>query len=141
MRNVNYSSEEKTVAVLYKIGLFVFVPLVILFFFLRTDMALNHLIQGGYFCSFKRLTGLNCPGCGGTRASIYLARFKIIASFKSNATVPVSVALYLYFMLRQTAYRVIGTKSLKEKDINILLVIFVVTVIVRWIICNFVFIL
>ena len=113
----------------------------ILFFFLRTDAAVDYLLNGGYYCTFKSATGLNCPGCGGTRASFYLARLDIVNSFKMNATVLVSVILYLFFMIKETLHRVFGLKGVKEWQVYVLIAIFVATVVIRWIVCNFVFVL
>lgn len=135
-----FNSEDNVVAALYKIGLLIFIPLVLVFIFLNTDMALKYLIEGGYSCSFRRMTGLYCPGCGGTRASIYLARLKFASSFRMNATVPVSVLLYLYFMIRETLHRIFGIKGIKEKQVYILISIFVITVLLRWVVCNFIMI-
>ena len=136
-----YDSEDNVVRALYKIGLIIFVPLVILFFFLRTDTAVDYLLNGGYYCTFKSATGLNCPGCGGTRASLYLARLDVVNSFKMNATVIVSVILYLFFMIKETLHRVFGFKGIKEWQVYVLIAIFVATVVIRWIVCNFVFVL
>ena len=130
------TTEDNTVAALYKIGLLIFIPLFLLFFFCRTELGLNTLIKGGYSCAFKRMTGINCPGCGGTRASFYLARLRLVDSFRMNAVVPVSVVLYLFFMIWQTLHKFFGIKSLKEKHIYIMLAIFVITVVVRWIVVN-----
>ena len=141
LRVFKYDSEDNVVKALYKIGLIIFVPLVILFFFLRTDAAVDYLLNGGYYCTFKSATGLNCPGCGGTRASFYLARLDIVNSFKMNATVIVSVILYLFFMIKETLHRVFGLKGVKEWQVYVLIAIFVATVVIRWIVCNFVFVL
>ena len=136
-----YDSEDNVVRALYKIGLIILVPLVFLFFFLRTDAAVDYLINGGYYCTFKSATGLNCPGCGGTRASLYLARLNFAESFKMNATVLVSVILYLFFMIKETLHRIFRLKGIKEKHVYILIGIFVLTVVVRWIVCNFIIVL
>lgn len=128
---------DKSVAALYWMGLIMFIPLVILFFYLRTDAALDVLIKGGYSCSFKRMTGLNCPGCGGTRASIYLARLKILESLRMNAAVIVSVVLYLYFMIKESMHVFLGTAGVKEKHVYIMVCIFAVTVIIRWVVSNY----
>jgi hypothetical protein len=36
-------------------------------------------------CSFHEVTGLHCPGCGGTRAGHALANFRIGDALKKNA--------------------------------------------------------
>ena len=92
-------------------------------------------------CFFNTFFGMYCPGCGGTRASFYLARLDIVNSFKMNATVLVSVILYLFFMIKETLHRVFGLKGVKEWQVYVLIAIFVATVVIRWIVCNFVFVL
>ena len=39
------------------------------------------------FCLFHRLTGLDCPGCGGLRAVYQLAHGHVAAAFRLNALV------------------------------------------------------
>jgi len=36
-------------------------------------------------CQFHRLTGLNCPGCGGTRAAYALLHGNFVTAFRDNA--------------------------------------------------------
>lgn len=129
-------SEDHVVDVLYKLALIALIPLVAVFFYLRTDAAIDRLIKGGMFCSFKRVTGLNCPGCGGTRAAFYLARFKFLESFKMNASVLVSAFLYMLFIVWESLSRLLKIKGPKEKHIYVMIGIFVVTVIVRFIVSN-----
>lgn len=38
-------------------------------------------------CTFRRLTGLHCPGCGGTRCAKSLLRGDLITAFSMNAVV------------------------------------------------------
>lgn len=40
------------------------------------------MIRGGFPCVFQRLTGLYCPGCGGTRAARYLLHGEIAKSLQ-----------------------------------------------------------
>lgn len=129
-------SEERVVGVLYKLALIALIPLVTLFFYLRTEDAINRLILGGMSCAFKRMTGINCPGCGGTRAAIYLARFMFAESFKMNAAVLVSAFLYVLFVTWESLSRLIGIKGPKEKHIYVMIGILIVTVIARWIVSN-----
>jgi hypothetical protein len=42
-------------------------------------------------CPFKRLTGLDCPGCGSTRALGALTRLDLRAAFDHNALVPIAL--------------------------------------------------
>jgi len=52
---------------------------VVLFFF-------NPSTHGFYpVCLFHELTGLNCPGCGGTRAAYQLLHGHLVAALRDNA--------------------------------------------------------
>ena len=42
-------------------------------------------------CPFKHVTGLDCPGCGSTRALGALTRLDVAAAFDHNAVVPVAL--------------------------------------------------
>jgi hypothetical protein len=55
--------------------------------------------QGPVLCPFRALTGLDCPGCGMTRAVGQITRGRVGTAFDYNAllvfTVPVVAYLYL----------------------------------------------
>lgn len=53
-------------------------------------------------CLFNRITGLYCPGCGGTRAVFCFFRGEIIRSFKFNPIVPYTFIIGGWFMLSHT---------------------------------------
>jgi len=38
-------------------------------------------------CNFRRMTGYPCPGCGGTRAWLMLARLQLVAALQMNPLV------------------------------------------------------
>ena len=42
-------------------------------------------------CWFRRLTGLSCPGCGGTRAAGALLRGDVLAAFRYNMLLPLGL--------------------------------------------------
>jgi len=46
-------------------------------------------------CQFHQLTGLNCPGCGGTRAAYALLHGHLALAFKDNALFVTGLALAL----------------------------------------------
>ena len=129
---------EHTVEVIYKICLVLLIPLCILFLFLRTELAVKLLMQSGYSCSYRRLTGLWCPGCGGTRAVLYLARFRFLDSFRLNPSVLVAIALYLLFIIVQTLSKMFHFKGFSEKQLSILVYIFIAVVAIRFIAINFI---
>ncbi|HTQ52051.1 MAG TPA: DUF2752 domain-containing protein [Candidatus Acidoferrales bacterium] len=43
-------------------------------------------------CQFHQLTGLNCPGCGGTRAVYQLLHGHVLRAMQDNALVVLSLA-------------------------------------------------
>lgn len=135
-KKIDELNTESIVKVLYKIGLFILIPLILLFVFLGTDKAVELLITENRICAFRRITGFYCPGCGGTRSSIYLARFRFTDSFKMNASVLVGAVLYIFFIIRQTVSVVFSVKSLREKHVNIMLVVFLATILINWIVHN-----
>ena len=53
------------------------------------------------FCAFHRLTGLNCPGCGGLRALHQLLHGHVAAAFRFNALVVLGVPVAAWFGARR----------------------------------------
>ncbi len=54
----------------------------------------------GMKCGFLKIVGLYCPGCGGTRAFLYLARGRVLTSLYYHPLPVYLAALYLNFMVR-----------------------------------------
>ena len=69
-------------------------------------------------CAFRRMCGLPCPGCGGTRAFYYFFQGNFIRSFQFNPTVIYGVLAYLHFMLL-FFYRKNISGTIHEKEIQI----------------------
>ena len=63
----------------------------------------------GYECVFRKVTGLICPGCGGSRAVLSLFRLDIVSAIKYNIAVPFGIFVYLYYNIR-------GIIAAKTKD-------------------------
>lgn len=67
-------------------------------------------------CAIRRMCGLPCPGCGGTRAFYYLFQGDFVKSFELNPTVVFGITSYLHFMFlyfyRKHISRMIGTKEI-----------------------------
>lgn len=57
-----------------------------------------NLVNDGYPCGFRMLTGFYCPGCGGTHAVYSLISFDIISSIKENPFVTYC-GFYFAFLL------------------------------------------
>src|SRR5262245_232827 len=60
--------------------------------------------RNGFFppCIFRLLTGLQCPGCGSTRALHQLLHGHFFAAFTLNPLFVIAIPLLLYALLRHT---------------------------------------
>jgi hypothetical protein len=56
------------------------------------------------FCFFQRVTGLQCPGCGGLRATHQLLHGHVMTAFQYNPLVVVA-APFMFFMLVRRWWR------------------------------------
>ncbi len=58
------------------------------------------------FCFFHELTGLHCPGCGGTRALHQLLHGHVATALQANALLVISLPLFMWlgisFAVRKT---------------------------------------
>ena len=85
---------------LYYCGLILLAAAVFLaFIFWVTGISPNKLLLP---CLFHEITGLYCPGCGGTRALVKLLQGDIRASLYYHPLVLYGGALYVWYMLSNT---------------------------------------
>lgn len=85
-------------------------------------------------CVFRRVTGLFCPGCGGTRAVYHFVKGDIGRSFIYHPFVPYAFIVYIVFMsviyyrkhYGKKEYRAIGLERYIYVGIAILLLQFAV---------------
>ncbi len=86
-------------------------------------------------CVMLRVSGLYCPGCGGTRAVVSLLRGNLIQSVMYHPAVLYGVVLFLVYFISQTLMRLTKGKvkglSMKPCYLYILLGIIAVNFIVR----------
>lgn len=68
------------------------------------------------FCPMRIITGLPCPGCGATRAGLYVLTFRFKEAWQMNPTIFLWILYILYFLWQ----RYIGKN--RKKLSNILLV-------------------
>lgn len=61
-------------------------------------------------CLFHKVTGLYCPGCGGTRAIIAFLHGEFVQSLRYHPLVPYAAVLGGWFMISQTVERMSGNR-------------------------------
>lgn len=67
----------------------------------------NYVNQPGLMdCQMKRMFGIPCPGCGGTRAIVNLFRGNLLASLYYNAFATYGCIIYGAFFITQTLQRI-----------------------------------
>lgn len=89
--------KDNMTMVWYRIGI-ILIP--VLFFFIVLMLVKGDaIVSGQSVCGFLKLTGLKCPGCGGTRAFYELIHFHIWESIKQNPGVLSTFLLYLFFII------------------------------------------
>jgi uncharacterized protein DUF2752 len=66
--------------------------------------------KSGFFpgCPFRALTGFTCPACGGTRGLHCLLHGDVVAAFKFNPLLILSLPFLLYALVRYTNAAVRG---------------------------------
>lgn len=82
-------------------------------------------------CLFHLLTGLYCPGCGGTRAVITLSQGKLLTSVLYHPFVPYVALVGGWFMISQTLQRLSKGKlaiGMKYRDIYLWIALALVAV-------------
>lgn len=53
------------------------------------------------FCVFSKLTGLQCPGCGGLRAAHQLLHGNVLTAFRFNPLVVGALPIVLFLLVRR----------------------------------------
>ena len=127
--------------VLYIIGIIVAVLIAasyaILYFLEKKYTNLSVMHQ----CVFNKLTGFNCPGCGGTRSFIFLLHGKIIKSIIYYPFVPYAVTIGLVFYISQTL-RFLTRGQIKGLHFrNSFIVIGIILIAGNWIVKNLIILL
>lgn len=56
-------------------------------------------------CVFRAVTGLYCPGCGGTRSVLALIRGRVLDSLIFYPAIPYAIVIFAAFMVTQTVQR------------------------------------
>lgn len=79
-------------------------------------------------CMLNRLTGLYCPGCGGTRALRYLLCGRILTSLYYNPVVAYVFFPWIWFLVTHTILRFRNKRDLHNSGILSLRIIHPMTV-------------
>lgn len=81
-------------------------------------------------CKLKAYTGVNCPGCGGTRALINLFKGKVFTAIYYNAFAVYGAVVYGLFFITQTMQRITKGKiaGMKFRMLYLWIAIFICVV-------------
>lgn len=118
---------------LFDVGKVLFLLILLLFIIVHCDK-LSPILNYVPKCVFHKVTGLDCPGCGMTRASIAIVKFKFIESIKLNATVMYGFVCYIIFMIVQASHKYFGTKGFSERAFGILVYIGIAVLILQFVV-------
>jgi len=92
-------------------------------------------------CTFQRIVGLPCPGCGGTRAVYYLFHGDFLKSFQYHPVVIYGVLAYFHFMgsyfFRQRRKR----EEDREIQIPVYLYLAIGIILIQWLVKIFIILL
>lgn len=98
---------------------------------------LLQIIRQGFPCLFQRITGLYCPGCGGTRAFKALLSGDILLSFCYHPLVPYAAAVILVWSACYLLSRALKNPGLYPGHENWLIYGGTAIVILNWIYKNY----
>lgn len=88
-----------------------------------------------FACDLQRISGLPCPGCGGTRAVYYLCLGNPVKSFMYHPAVLYGVFAYLHFMgLYFYRKHIAGTIENREILIPNYMYVAIVVILLQWIV-------
>lgn len=91
--------------VLYRLGIFLFIAGIIVS--IMQNFGVINLSQLLYPCLFHQITGLFCPGCGGTRAFTSLLQGHFISCFIYHPFVFYCFVMYVLFMTSHTLEKIL----------------------------------
>lgn len=112
---MNSPGKRQTDCKLYILGLILAVPAAVLLFLQNSGVAdfdVTDLIPP---CLFHRVSGLYCPGCGGTRAVKCLLEGRLAACFFYHPFVLYCAVIYILFMGSHTIEFILQKKSPHKK--------------------------
>jgi len=126
---------QSTETVLYRFGIGAAVCFAALFLMFRYIPSL-HAFLNEWVCPFRALTGLYCPGCGGTRAILAMLRGQLGQSFLYHPAVLTGTGIYLAFMLSQILERLSKGRIRGLRWRNLYLWIWIGVILINWAVQN-----
>lgn len=93
-----------------------------------------NLLRLNYPCLFNKVTGLCCPGCGGTRAMRALLHGEIIKCLYDYPPLLFGIIVYVIFMIRCTLYMFFGIKKSRDGAVVKYMYIFVALMLIQWVV-------
>lgn len=94
-------------------------------------------IRQGFPCLFQLLTGLYCPGCGGTRAVKYLLQGQIVKSIQYHPVVCYAAVIVAAAAVRHLLARIFHRPSLRMVHYDRYVYVGAAVIVANWIVKNF----
>ena len=126
--------KEDICITLYKLGKIVFIIglIALPLYYLGVFKALEPY----NYCVFKRVTGIYCPGCGGTRALKALLSGDIAASLFYHPAVLYFTVFYIVFMLRMLLILKFNIGKVSYKRVVLFIWLGIALMLIQWIAKN-----
>lgn len=93
-------------------------------------------IRQGFPCLFQLLTGLYCPGCGGTRAVKYLLRGQILTSIQYHPLVVYGAVMITGGVLSHCLAKLLHRPGLKMRQYDRYVYLGIGIIVINWIVKN-----
>lgn len=97
---------------------------------------LFNILVGTYKCPFKLITGIDCPGCGLTRAFLSVAKMDIVSAFSFHPMWPVVLIVIVYMLFHKQIVKKISVSKTIDTYIylamyGLLLITWIIRVLVK----------
>ena len=96
----------------------------------------DRILSEGPGCMFNRVTGLYCPGCGGTRAFYYAVHLHFLKSILCHPIVLYSIAVYFIFMINTLFVRRTAHLGFEGYPVTVTVYIGVGLILGQWVLRN-----
>ncbi|MBO6259329.1 MAG: DUF2752 domain-containing protein [Lachnospiraceae bacterium] len=96
----------------------------------------DSIIAGGPGCMFNRVTGLYCPGCGGTRAFYHAVHLHFFKSVLCHPIVMYSIVVYFIFMINTLLVKLTERLGFAGYPVTVTVYIGVGILLGQWVVRN-----